>query len=225
MTDTAVQTETGTDTSGMKSIHRVFRQAFGAAPQLIRGAPDGDRARSALVGTYYHNVLRLLHSHHQGEDELIWPKLLERCTEETFLVQSMSSQHGDLAALIDLAEAQVARWSESADRSDGEALTMTLVALNLVLVEHLDEEEELVLPLCSKYITEAEWAELPRHGMSTFDGDKPWLITGLAREQMWPDQVAAMDAEMPPPARQMWAQFGQVAFTRFITELRAPLVV
>ena len=66
------------------------------------------------------------------------------------------------------------------------------------LVEHLDEEERLGLPLAAEYLSAEEWGRLPGHGLAAFDGDKVWLILGLIRERMNEEQRVAMLAHMPP---------------------------
>ena len=70
------------DTSDMARVHQVFREAIAAAPALIGSATARGRERLELVATYYRNVLALLHAHHDGEDELIWPLLIERAPDE-----------------------------------------------------------------------------------------------------------------------------------------------
>jgi len=213
---------TGIDTSDMKALHRVFREALSLAPQLVGGVTAGDKARSALVGSYYFNVLRLLHVHHDGEDELLWPKLYERCPERAELVKRAAGQHQDVVALVEESCKQTSQWSASAEPADAEQLQGTIDSLQTVLVAHLDEEEELVLPLCSQHLSQAEWGQLPQHGMKSFDGDKPWLIMGLIRDQLAPDQLSGMDAALPPPVKQMWATFGQSAYNEFMNELSPP---
>ena len=98
---------------------------------------------------------------------------------------------------------------------------MRLESLREHLVEHLDEEERLGLPLAAEYLSAEEWGQLPGHGLAAFDGDKIWLILGLIRERMTEEQRAAMLAHMPPPAVDMWTGFGEHAFN----ELAAQVVV
>ena len=64
------------DTSDMVQFHRVFRDALSSAAPLVGSVAAGDIARADVVGSYYANVLALLKSHHEGEDELVWPKLV-----------------------------------------------------------------------------------------------------------------------------------------------------
>jgi len=211
-----------TDTSDMPALHAVFRKSLAAAPDLIGGAPADDTGRSAIVGTYYDNVLRLLHAHHGGEDELVWPKLLERCPDEAEMVSEIASQHGAVTALIDVTMAQLQQWAGSASERDAAALIGSMRQLNDELVIHLDAEEAMILPLCARYITPQEWAELPEHGMKHFDGDKPWLIMGLIFDNMPDGARDYVLANMPPPVGQMWVNFGSTAYTDFMAELKIP---
>ena len=69
---------TGIDTREMVVVHTAFRREIGAAPGLVRGVAAGDRARAHVVGDHVGLLLEMLHHHHVGEDDLLWPKLLER---------------------------------------------------------------------------------------------------------------------------------------------------
>ena len=66
------------DATAMTRFHRIFREALDAVPRFIGGVPDGDAARADLVGSYYANVLKLLHAHHEAEDLTIYPLMVER---------------------------------------------------------------------------------------------------------------------------------------------------
>ncbi|HEY5334985.1 MAG TPA: hemerythrin domain-containing protein [Mycobacteriales bacterium] len=208
------------DTSDMIGLHRVFREALAAAPQLVGGAAPGDAGRAELVGSYYDNVLRLLDGHHAGEDELVTPRLLERCPDEAATIARIFAQHDEVHGAISRAHACVATWRERPTAANASELVAALAALDAALTPHLDEEERTVLPLAARCISVVEWGELPGHGMRSFDGDKLWLIRGLIREQMTPAQRASMDANTPPPVAAMWAEMGEAAFADFVVRLR-----
>ena len=105
-------------------------------------------------------------------------------------------------------------------KSDYDAVKV-LASLDLALLPHLDEEEREVLPIAALCINVAEWGELASHGMGAFTGDKPWLVLGLIQEQMTADQVADMEAHMPPPMAEFWATAGRPMFVQYVGELRA----
>ncbi len=208
-----------TDTSDMPALHAVFRKSFAAAPDLIGGAPADDTGRSAIVGTYYDNVLRLLHAHHGGEDELVWPKLLERCPDEAEMVSEVAGQHEVVSKVMDETMTQLQQWAGSASERDAATLIGLMRKLNDELIVHLDAEEAMILPLCARHITQAEWAELPQHGMKHFDGDKPWLIMGLIFDNMPDGARDYVLANLPPPVGQMWVNFGSTAYADFMADL------
>jgi hypothetical protein len=209
------------DTSDMIGLHRVFRTALDAAPTLVRTVDHGDLPRAAHVGSYYANVLGLLHVHHEGEDELVTPKLLERAPEHAELIASIASQHGDVLGGIAEVEGYLADWMSDSTQTARDGLADAIDRLNVLLTTHLDAEEREILPIAAAHITAAEWGELPGHGMRTFPGDKLWLILGLIQEQMTPGQVASMEAHMPPQLAQFWAGPGRGMFEAYVTELRS----
>ncbi len=210
----------GPDTSDMFAVHGVFRDTLGAATALVGGVPDGDADRLALVANYYENVLSFLEAHHDGEEQLVFPLLRERCPDQCALVDEMAEQHEDALTLLSAARQWLAAWPSGGDAVQLEVVG-ALGSLRTHLVEHLDEEERLGLPLAARYLSAEEWGQLPGHGLAAFDGDKVWLILGLIRERMNEEQREAMLTHMPPPAVAMWTGFGGHAFN----ELAAQVVV
>jgi hypothetical protein len=209
------------NTQDMLGIHQVFRDAFALAPALVGSVCNDRSERVAPVASYYANVLAMLHAHHEGEDELIWPKLLERAPEQAELITRMQSQHGGLLEALNEAEARLATWTGDPDIDHGAALAASLATLGVLCAAHFDEEERKILPLAAECITIEEWGELPGHAMRTFTGDKIWLVLGLVQEQMPPQARAEMEANMPPPVREMWQGGGRAQFESFITALRS----
>jgi Hemerythrin HHE cation binding domain len=209
------------DTSDMVNFHCVFRHAFGGANALLVDGTEVDPGRVEIVGSYYDNVLRLLHVHHDGEDELMTPRLTDRGTpREVAEVTRIAAQHAPVLVSINAAEDTVAAWRAAPTTETATATLTSLAALDGQLTEHLDEEEDIVIPIAARYITAPEWGELPGHGMAHFTGDKPWLVIGLIREQMTDDQRAEMDAHMPPPIAEFWATAGEPMFVDYVGKLR-----
>lgn len=209
-----------TDASDMSAVHQVLRDAVANAPALIEGAKTGDHQRAVLVGSYYDNVLRFLKVHHHAEDELVWPKLLERAGAREALVQEMIGDHARIHDALDEATAALTRWMSSHDQASADELAAPIGRLGSVLIPHLDKEERDIVPLISDHLSAEEWGQMPGHALAAFDGNKIWLILGLIRENMTQEQRDAMLAHMPPPPRDMWINFGNAAFDDFVAELR-----
>jgi hypothetical protein len=207
------------DTTEMASVHRVFRGALDSVPQLV-GPAAGDGERADLVGSYYANVLRLLHVHHEGEDELLTPLLLERgSADETAEISRIAAQHAGVRGDIEQAEVRIGEFRADPTVDNAAALASSLAALNASLIAHLDEEENVAMPIAAKYVNVVEWGQLPAHGLQHFDGDKLWLILGLLRKEMTDAQRANMDAHMPPPVAQFWTQTGEALYTQYVSAL------
>lgn len=208
------------ETSDMIALHRIFRDALAGSNRFVGSVADGDTDRAELVGSYYANVLELLHSHHEGEDELLTPRLLERMPEQAPTIERIAQQHQAVLAAVEAAEQAIATWRAAPSGDNRESAMSALAALQAGLTPHLDEEERVVLPIAAQCIDVAEWAQLPEHGLKTFGGDKLWLINGLVQEQMSPEQRASMEAHMPPSMLAQWNESGCEMFRSFITALR-----
>lgn len=209
------------DTSDMLQLHQVFREALAAAAPLVGSVPADDPDRVELVHGYYFNVLALLHGHHEGEDLLVWPKLIERAPDEAEMVKRIAGQHETVLGALESAEARLAEWRDDPSIDRGASLAGALAVLGAELNAHLNEEERMILPLAARHITAPEWGELPQHGLQTFTGDKVWLVLGLIREQMRPEQIQVMDAHMPPPVVDFWYASGKQQFEEYVAALRA----
>jgi hypothetical protein len=208
------------DTSDMIEMHRVFRNCFGQSAYLVGSVSSDDSPRAVAVASYYANVLRLLRVHHEGEDVLLTPKLLERNPEQAELIERIAAQHTGAIDLIDDAERWLGPWAKNLDGSSREELIRALERLDAELTVHLDAEEAAILPIASRCMNVAEWGELPGHGMQHFDGDKDWLILGLIRDEMSAKHRESMDAHMPAPVADMWTASGQIMYEEFMHRLR-----
>lgn len=208
------------DTSDMIGFHRIFREALTAAPSLVGSIDPDDAARVDVVGSYYANVLALLHGHHEGEDELLTPRLLERAPEHADMILRVADQHLSVLTALDGAERAVAAWRADPSAVSRDATVAALADLDAKLIPHLDEEEREILPIAAQHINVAEWGQLPEHGLKNFAGDKMWLVIGLVREQMTDEQQAEMEAHMPPPLLEFWTNDGEGLFTDYVADLR-----
>jgi hemerythrin-like domain-containing protein len=206
------------DVSELFAVHGVFRDTLGAASRLVGDIAPGDVERVAVIANYYENILSFLQAHHDGEEELVFPLLRERCPEQDALLDRLDEGHEEAVRLMASAQSSLAAWPAD-DGVARSSVVDNLEALRTQLVAHLDEEEVEGLPLCSEHMSAQEWGALPGHGLANFHGDKIWLILGLIRERMNDAQRAAMLEHMPPPAVEMWAGFGEQAFRELSSEV------
>ena len=211
-----------TDTSDMPAVHQVFRLSLAAGPSFVASAAGSDERR-ALISNYYVNVIDFLEAHHEGEELLVFPLLSERAAGSLSVVDVARQQHVDVTALMEAAKTCMHEWESTGDTA-AETAVQSLQALTEVLIPHLDQEEAELLPLASRHLSGEEWGQLPGHAMRRFGGDKIWLILGLIRERQTEEQRAAMTANMPLPAREMWTGFGQQAFKDYASVIEVDVV-
>lgn len=209
------------DATAMNRFHRIFREALDAVPRLVGAAPADDNDRADLVGSYYANVLELLHAHHEAEDLTIYPLMVERLPQHVDVISRVNAEHEAVLGALGAAEQAVADWRADPSSDSRDAAVAALDALGPTLLEHLDHEEAEVVPLIALCINVAEWGEMSATAFQRFSGDKVWLVIGLIQEQMLAEENATMEANMPPPVHDFWVGSGRPMFEDFAAQLRA----
>jgi Hemerythrin HHE cation binding domain len=209
----------GVDTRDMQLIHRVFRREFGLAPRLVRDAA-GDRPRARRVAAHLAEMLDFLHTHHTGEDLLLWPVLRPRVTLDAGLIDRMEAQHGQIAAAITAIRSDLAGWSGSSDPAAGDRIAAAVESMAGGLEIHLTEEEEQVLPLVAQVFTQAEWDELGKHGFAAIPARRRLVILGHILEDADPAERARFLRRVPPAVRLAFRLIGQSQHRRETTVLR-----
>ncbi len=206
------------DVTDMYPVHNTLRDSLSAAPRLVGEVSDDDGERRRLITSFYSNVIAFLHVHHHGEEALVFPLLRERCPGQLDMIDAVAAQHRDVDQLVAESVGLLEGWS-AGDATAKAPCAQTLGDLGGRMKEHLDDEEQQLLPLCATNLTQEEWAVLPGHALGSFAGDKVWLILGLIRQRMSDEQRDAMLAHMPPPAVEMWTTVGERSFKEMMVEV------
>ena len=209
-----------TDVRDMAVIHQAFRRELRLIPTMVRGVRAGDTARATTVADHTRLLLNGLHIHHTGEDELLWPLLLERAAPSAELVHRMEGQHHRVESLIDEMPDLLSRWTARADPSAGEDLAGTVDALRVVLLEHLDDEEAQILPIAARTVSPAEWAALGDHGVESMSRRELPIFFGMILEDATPNERAMMLAGAPAPARLFLRTVGAWQYRRYVARVR-----
>ena len=209
------------DINEMRVIHRVFRRELTALPGLVRRVPDGDSARAEVVARHAEFVLAGLHIHHSGEDENLWPLLLERAEPSTELIETMQAQHERVHECVDRSQTLLAAWRRTPGSAAGEELAAELEQLNQALFEHLDQEERDILPLAQEYVSVEEWARLGEHGRDSMSREDLPIMFGAILEEADPSERAKMLALLPPPIRLLMRTLGARKYRRYISDVRS----
>lgn len=209
----------GVDTHEMILIHRVIRREFGQLPRLFRSAA-GDRGRSKAIGAHAREMLDFLHTHHSGEDELLFPLLRERAALDPELMDRMDAQHAQVDATVAAVGAELPAWTASADAAAGERMATLIDAAMPTLLDHLAEEEQKLLPIVSATLTQSEWDALGKHGMSAIPLTRRLVILGHITEETSDAERRAFMKVIPAPARLAYKLIGQRRFTRETAAIR-----
>ena len=165
------------DTSDMVIVHRMFRRECALLPQLVAAVAGGDLARARTVAGHAREVLDMLHHHHVGEDELLWPRLSARTRFRNDLLARMDSQHQGLAVLLEHAATAFTAWQNAPTAPTSTALSALLEQLSTGLNEHFDEEEAAVLPIAG---TRHHRRRIPGGGPTGTGVDTPDTAPGRA---------------------------------------------
>ena len=185
----------------MAIVHRLFRQAYDEAARLVRAAPTPSPERVTFLADHIDLVLGGLHSHHQDEDELLYPKLIERVPEQAPMTEQVEHEHQVIATALDDASAACATWRQRPSAATGEALAAALDHLNEVVQPHLDDEEQKVVPLAAVALTQQEWDAMGKRGMSSVPRNKRAIVAGMMLEPLDADERAYMMQHVPAPLR------------------------
>jgi hypothetical protein len=199
----------------------VFRRELVAIPALVRGVRGGDGARARTVADHLSLVMGGLHMHHTGEDELLWPLLLERAAPSTALVETMQQQHHRVEEYADQLDQLTEAWAADPSAVCGEQLARLVEQLAVALFEHLDLEEREILPLVSRHITVAEWDSLGEHGKEAMPARQLPLLFGAILEEADEGERQRMLAHLPAPVRLLLRTVGARQYRRYIMRVRA----
>ncbi|MEU5042117.1 hemerythrin domain-containing protein [Streptomyces griseorubiginosus] len=211
-------------THEMVVVHRVFRRESALLPRLVRAVPDGGSARAAQVSAHLTDYVAGLHHHHALEDELIWPLLRARAAGDAEeLVARMEEQHGRIDSTLEAVAQWAPQWRGSADSVAGQELALALEEHRLALLDHLDEEERLVLPLVAEHLTVDEWDLVGRRGLENLPKDKVMIAIGAILEDATEDERAYFLGKAPLLGRLAWKLMGRRQYATACRALRAPL--
>jgi hypothetical protein len=135
----------------------------------------------------------------------------------------MEAQHIAIAEVLGRVDAVLPAWQRGARVRDGHALADDLTELHARLEEHLDEEEQHVLPIVGRTITAAEWDELAERGFAAMPKRRALVFLGRILESASPAERSRFLGRVPPPVRLLYRLTGRRAFARETAALRAGL--
>jgi hemerythrin-like domain-containing protein len=219
------KTQLMADSRDMFVVHDMFRRQFKAIPGLVSGVPNGDAAQVAIVADHVEWMVTFLHAHHEGEDQNVWPRLLERLPGQTDpLIYTMEAQHQGLATALDDLAVKAAHWRTTSSGQERDALANGSTDLLLRIAEHLDMEEREVLPLIDKYLTEKEWKQVGGSGLKKMSFGQLKVAFGMILDGATPEQVSIMRHTIPRVPWMVFSILGPRAYVKYDARLHTPHV-
>jgi hypothetical protein len=86
----------------MAIVHRLFRQAYEESAGLVRAAPTPSAERVTFLADHIDLALAGLHIHHEDEDALLYPKLIERAPDQAEMTEQVEHEHQLITTALDV---------------------------------------------------------------------------------------------------------------------------
>lgn len=144
------------DTTMMGVVHDALRRDLGRTDDVLQTARIDDRQRGA-VADHMHWMMAFLHAHHRAEDHGLWPLLRRADPDAAPVLDRMDADHSRIAPWIDRLVTATTRFHDDGSSGARNEFTDSLVALEEVLLPHLQREEDEAMPLASRSLTAAQW--------------------------------------------------------------------
>ncbi len=201
-------------------VHRTFREGYAEAARLVRAAPAPPPTRVAFLADHIDFVVGMLHTHHEGEDELLYPKLIERVPDQASMTEEVEHEHELIRTALDAASAACTTWCRQPSPETGAGLAAALDELNSVAQRHLDDEEQKIVPLAAVTLTQQEWDALGDHAVAQIPRDKKPIAFGMLLEPLNDADRAHMKRTLPPPVRLLYPLLIDRPWKKYASTLR-----
>jgi hemerythrin-like domain-containing protein len=204
----------------MAIVHRTFRSTYEESARLVRRAPTPSPERVTFLADHIDFAIGMLHHHHESEDTLLYPILLERVPEQAAMTQEVAHEHVLVQGSIDAAASACAAWRRDPSSETGEALAGALDELNAILQPHLDDEESTVVPLAAMTLTQAEWDAVGKNAQTGIPRNRMGVVFGMILEPLDAADRAYMKSHLPAPVRLLYPIMIQRPWKKYAATLR-----
>ncbi|RLV48592.1 hemerythrin domain-containing protein [Nocardioides mangrovicus] len=209
------QQQTPIDVRDMIVVHTMLLREFRLVRDAVAQVGDGDARRAEVVDRHLGLLCDLLHHHHAGEDELLWPVLRPRLTaRQARLLDVAEAQHAALDAVLGRVRTGREQWVDEAAAAPRRELVEALEHLHALLAEHLRTEEEQLLPLAALQLTQAEWDAVGEAGAASVPKAVLPLVFGMFAYEGDPAVLSAMLASAPAVPRYVVPRIAPTVYAR-----------
>ncbi|MFE0626109.1 hemerythrin domain-containing protein [Streptomyces sp. NPDC058864] len=145
------------DTRMMGIVHGALRRDLERTRTVLSAEPHPGRRQGSALGRHVAWLMEFLHAHHTGEDEGLWPLVLERDPAAGPLLDSLDADHRRITPAAVTVTDAARRYAETASEEARIRLLAALDSLTAVLVPHLEREVAEAMPVVSAALTQDEW--------------------------------------------------------------------
>lgn len=194
-----------TDVADLASYRAVHHAVRLAARRLAVAAYDlspNDAPRVRALRRYWNGYSTEVHLHHTLEDDVFFPALAARSSTFTEHAERLAADHHVLDELMLDASANIEFFTKP-----GSATRAARVLARLAdhMDDHLDLEDDRILPLFEEHFSHTEFAELEQHAMKAVGlGLQAAFTVPFVVDSMEPDARADVLATAPTPMRVLY---------------------
>jgi hemerythrin-like domain-containing protein len=195
-------TDAGADIRDYLAIHGMIRRATRAlALVTARGVALDDRRARALK-EYWQGYAHELHMHHTVEDTIFFPALVDRAPEAVGQIARIDRDHAELDELIAAGHEAFAAIGAG---TGTERAHVVLARLERLMAEHLDFEDDQLVPTIGSLFTQAEYDAMHARAMSLPTPRKQLaFIVPFVAQWMDPAAWQRLYASAPLPLKVMY---------------------
>ena len=174
------------DLMPMYLMHHAFRRDLAAFAAAVAGTAVENRRAWRALARRWGQFARVLHLHHAGEDEILWPLLLQRVDRAEdpgarSTLDAMEAEHEEIDPLLSGCAQGLHSLAAGGDADAHAALIVRMTAARERLGHHLGHEESEAMALVQRHLTPAEWDALhPEFGRHYTPKDGlfalPWVL-------------------------------------------------
>jgi hypothetical protein len=177
------------DLMPMYLMHHAFRRDLSLFATAVAATAVEDRRAWRALDRRWGQFARVLHLHHAGEDEILWPLLLEKVDragdpDGRATLEAMEAEHEEIDPLLSGCAEGLSSLAADGDADTQAALIVRMTAARERLGHHLGHEESEAMALVQRHLTPAEWDALhPEFGRHYTAQDAlfalPWVLHDL----------------------------------------------
>jgi hemerythrin-like domain-containing protein len=180
-------------------IHAAVRRDLARAESGLRAFQDGDQQRAAELKRAWDFLSEMLHEHHVGEDDNVWPYLRTLGEVDPELADQMEAEHVQMAAAMARASAAMNQFVAAATEDSAGTAADAVAAAAAVTDRHLEHEEQAVMPIVVAHQETHEWKVVEKKLRGAVGKAGPFIA--WLQDGMEPQFARALSGTIPGPVR------------------------